>query len=492
MAQIALPVGFWSLPDPRATGRSTVNCFAEISPYGAAQLTAAADGKQKLPPAYLRRAPGTSLLVDDGSSNPVRGMWMMQGVLYTVIGPTLYSSTNGSALTTIGTGITGTGFVRMTDNTACLVVLVPGTKLCWTYCPEGGGFQQLTAAGFTQYGAIDCWFCDSYIVFLALNGREFFNDDGQEISGQSQITFNGGAVFGRELATDLYIGMCVDHREVTLFGAENSDGYANAGNPTGSPFDSAPGSYMAIGMHPDAGYTAAIQNQSVFWLANDRTVRNRVALSQFPNRVSNHAVETVLADANLAGCYAFAYSLGGHMFYALTLPAQPLTLVYDVTTGEWYQASSLINGSWTYWRPLCSINAFGQQLVGDTYAGQIGTLDFNTFTEFGNPLLAKFRTQSVYSNHDRIVHRRLEAIVTAGESTSLTAGAYLTCKVSDDSGRTWRALPMRSLGASGQYTTRATWFNLGMSRDRVYEFELSDPTEYFAVDLQAEVQGGRW
>jgi hypothetical protein len=489
VTQIALPVGYWTLPDPRAAGRSLVNCFAEVSPLSSSQLSSLSDDKQRLPPAYLRRAPGATVFATDGSGNAVRGMWEMAGVLYAVIGPSLYTVSSGGGLVQIATGITGSGFVRMTDNTACLVILVPNSTFCYTYCPNGGGFAPLTAAGFTGFGAIDCWFCDTYICFLAQNGRTMFSDDGQTASGQNQITFNTASVFPRELGTDLFVGMAVDHRQVVMFGQVTTEAVGNVGNAVGSPFASTANTYMPIGMHPSGAYTTVIQDQTVFWLANDLTVRRRNG--QTPLRVSNHSVEYLLSQANLTGCYAFAYSMGGHLMYVLTAPASGLTLVYDVTTQEWHKMESLVGGTWTNWRPLCAGIFFGQQLVGDSQGAGIGALSFTTYTEYGQPMMAKMRTQSVYSEHNRISHRRLELVITPGESLSLSQGAFVTCRVSDD-GMNWRSLPMRSLGASGQYNYRAVWFNLGLSRDRQYEFRISDPTPLFTIDIVAELKGGRW
>jgi hypothetical protein len=488
MTQVALPVGYWTLPDPRASGRSLVNCFAEVSPLSSSQLQSLADDKQRMPPAYLRRAPGATTYATDHSGNAVRGMWPMQGVWYAVIGNSLYTVAAG-ALTLIATGIAGSSFVRMTDNTACLVILVPGTSICYTYCPNGGGFAQLTAAGFTQFGAIDCWFCDTYICFLSLNGRDMFSDDGQTASGQNQITFNTASVFPRELGTDLFVGMAVDHRQVVMFGTATTEAVGNVGNAVGSPFASTANTYMPIGMHPLGAYTAVIQDQTVFWLANDGTVRRRNG--QTPLRVSNHAIEYLLSQANLAGCYAFAYSMGGHLMYVLTAPASGLTLVYDVTTQEWHKMESLIGGKWSYWRPLCALLFNGQQYVGDSQGAGIGLLSFTTYAEYGQPMAAKMRTQSIYDEHNRISHRRLEVVLTPGEDQSLTQGAFVTARYTDN-GLIWKSLPMRSLGVSGSYGARAYWFNLGTSRDRQYEFLIGDPTTLFTIDIVAELKGGRW
>jgi hypothetical protein len=452
----------------------------------------------------LRRMPGMTQLpgFGDGTGNPVRGMWEMAGVQYVVIGPTLYSATidaaNNVTLTVIvsDTIAGGSRFVRMTDNGACMVILVPGTPIAYTYTTSGS-FAPLTSTFFTALGAIDCWFIDSYIVFLAINGTTFFNDDGRQVSGGGQITFTTAASFTREFGTDLFVGGIVDHREVVLFGSRTTEGYINAGNPTGSPFSSAPDSFMQIGAHPLCAYAVVEQDQSVFWVANDKTVRRRNG--QTPTIVSNSGVEQILNTINLTGSYALFPTVYGHLLYVLTCPnangpGAGRTLVYNCRTQKWFELESYdLENSVNAWRPLCYYNGFGYQLVGDTYSDAVGILNENAFTEFANTQICEFVTQSIYDGHNRIQHRRLEIICTAGGATTQTAVPLIDIFESDDSGRTFvQCWDVQNLGGQGQYDARAVVFNLGQSRDRVYKIRVTDPTPVFTVDIQAELQGGKW
>lgn len=62
----------------------------------------------------------------------------------------------------------------------------------------------------------------------------------------------------------------------------------------------------------------------------------------------------------------------------------------------------------------------------------------------------------------------------------------LTLQISDDGGNSYRTMPTISLGLTGKYLTRAQWWRLGMARDRVYQFNLSDPVESWVTDVQLE------
>lgn len=462
-----------------------VNCFAQAAPQLPQLGPNPNDSKQKTPPIVLRRAAGITTLVDDGSGNPVRGLWLMQGVLYAVIGPKLYTVSTSWVLTQVGIGIAGTSFVRMTDNTACLVILVPGTNLAYTYTVTAG-LSQITASGFTSLGAIDCGYIDSFIVFLQNNGQGFFNDDGKAISGTGPITFTTASQFLREFATDLFVGLSIDHRAITMYGTNTAETYINVGNTVGSPFGSAPDGFIELGCA--APYSVAKQDQAPFWLATDLTVRRKSG--QTPLRVSNHGIEGILATANLTGAYALVFAYEGHLFWALTMPAISRTVVLDVTTGEWHELSSYKSG---YWRPLCATQAYGKQLVGDSLSGKIGFLDSKASTEFGDIQPFSWTHQPVYNANARISHRRVELMVGAGLATAYGATPRVTMEVSDDGGETFRKFATRSLGSRGKYNNRVVWTNCGTSRQRVYRFSISDALiTTWVPDLQIDLAPGRY
>lgn len=484
MAQIPIPTGSYSLPDPRASARRLINCFAEQAPAD----NAVNDSKQKQPPIILRRAPGITTFATDGSSRPCRGAWMMGGIEYVVIGTTLYRLSSAGALTSIGTGVFGSGLIRMTDNTQCLVMLTPGTAQITTYTVANG--IQVVAL---PAAAIDCWFIDSYVVFLQEDGRGFFNDDGQIISGTGHITFANGNVFPREFGTDAFVGMAIANRNIYVFGQRTSEVYVDSGSSSsvGTPFTDAPNGFLQIGMLPGTGFSAVVQNNAVYWIANDRTVRYLSSVT--PVRASNHGIESILANLDMTGCYGFAYSLGGHLFIAWTFPVATRTLVLDVTTGEWHEMASFGIG---YWRPLCCHNAFGLYLVGDSQGSGVGYLDFNALTEFGTVRTSYWVHQAVYQGNNRLSHRRLELVLGGGfaplSGTTDAVNPQITLFVSDDGGVTWRALPMRSLGTVGQYLQRLVWFGLGISRQRLYAFEISSAAASWVTDLTLEAEAGRW
>lgn len=506
---IPLPLASYQLADLRAASKRLIGCYPEPAPQ------TQPDDVKSQQPAVLRRWPGLSSFTPTGLPNQLRGLWEMAGVVYAVVGFDLFTVSAAGAYTLVpgsNGNIIGTGFVRMTDNGACLVVLVPGTDTCYTYTPftGGGGWQQLTSSFFLALGgAIDCWFVDTYIVFLANNNGgngsyTFFNDDGRQVTANAQITFTTAASFNREFGTDPFYGMCVDHREVLMLGSRSTEGFVNTGNAVGSPFSAASDTYMPYGVHPQCPYSIALQDNSVFFVCNDLTVRRRNG--QTPVRVSTAGVEAVLSNANkyglLAGTYALSSPAGGptwngHPFYVLTIPLAGRTLVYDCVTQQWFDLVSVLNGQEVQYRGLCYLNAFGKQLVGDSESGTIGYLDDTVQTEFGNanaPVVCAFTTQPLYDNNNRMIVRRVEAVVTAGAGPAPAAAPRIDLLLSGNWGETFDVASddAQTLGVPGDTANRAIWWNIGQHYSLVMQFRVTDPSPVFAVDVTAMIEPCRW
>jgi len=506
---VPLPLASYQLTDLRAGSKRLIGCYPEPAPQ------TEPDDTRDQQPATLRRWPGITTFTPSGLTNPLRGIWEMAGVVYAVVGFDLFTVNSSGTFTIVpgsNSSIIGTGFVRMTDNGACLVILVPGTDICFTYTPfaGGGGLQQLSALFFLNLGgAIDVWYVDTFIVFLANNNGgngsyTFFNDDGRLSSGNAQITFATAASFSRQFGTDPFYGMCVDHRELLMFGSRSSEGFLNTGNPTGSPFSSASDTYMPYGVHPQCPFSIALQDNSVMWVCNDLTVRRRDG--QTPVRISTAGVEAVLSNANkqglLPGTYALSSPAGGptwngHPFYVLTIPLAERTLVYDCLTQQWFDLVSVLNGQEVQYRGLAYLNAFGKQMIGDSESGTIGYLDDTVQTEFGNaatPVVCAFTTQPLYKGNNRQIVRRVEAVVTAGAGPTPSVAPRINLLLSDNWGETFDVSgdDSQTLGLPGDTGNRAVWWNLGQYYSLVMQFRVTDASPTFTVAVTAEVEPCKW
>lgn len=515
-----LPLGSYSALDPRASGKRLVGCFSE-----AADQDSAADAKSEKNPAWLRRMAGIRTVCSDSSNYPVRGFWEMAGVEYVVIGPNLYQMSVDpvTQLATLlqlngSTPITGNGFVRMTDNNACMVILQPGTGNLWTWTltaatnQYAGTFATLAIPAGYPPQAANCWYLDNFIVFLGVgaNGKTFFNDQGFSVTGYGQIVFNLTPVasFTREFGTDPFVGGVVDHRGLMLLGVRTGEGFVTGtNNPTGSPFASSPDSFVELGCHPLCGDTVCHQDQAPMWIASDLTVRR--LNGQTPTVISNSGVDQILQQiaspngqqGSLLGAYALVPTVSGHPLLILQLPnaispegTTGRTLCYDCKTQKWFELASYTPQGIPLgmWRVLCYHNGIGGQLVGDSMASNVGILDTTIFSEFGGPMICEWSYQSFYNGHQRIAVRRVEVVVTPGEGSSLTVAPVIDLLTSVD-GRTYESFQdPQNLGLPGQADNRAIWLNLGQYRDLYLRNRVTDPTPLFTVDAQVSFEPGTY
>lgn len=504
---LPLPLASFQLQDLRASAKRLVGCYPEIlPPDGQSDVD---DSNAASVPVALRRWPGISNLASTNTvGDTVRGMWEMAGTQYAVIGSNFYSVSSAGILTKLNIAggvtipITGSGFVKMTDNGACLVILQPGTTNCWTFSPNNGGtnFQLLTSAFFqTLGGALDCWFVDTFIVFLANNNGNngsytFFNDDGRQVSGNLQITFTTAASFSRQFGTDPFFAMAVDHRQIVMFGSRSTEGFVNTGNATGTPFSAAADTYMPYGVHPNCTFSPVLQDSSVFWIANDLTVRRREG--QSPVRVSNPGIELILQTAQqngqLAGTYCLAPTWHGHPMVVITIPLAARSLVYDCVTQQWFELSSIVNGQEVQWRPLSYFNGFGRQLVGDGLSGTIGYLDPTVNSEYGStsPTICQVVLQPIYNQNKRVAIRRFEVAVTAGQGTVPAYAPQVDAFISDNWGTTFDSLgdQDQTLGVPGDFENRSFWLNLGAHPSATLMVQITDASPVFFIDANADIE----
>jgi hypothetical protein len=469
MARFPLPLASYKLPAPSASSARLVNCFAEPAPKDTT-----------LSGIVLRRAPGISAWGGVATTSiSVRGMHVMADVLYAVIGTNLYSVDSVGATTDIG-DIPGTDRVSMADNGTDLIIVRPETSDGYHY--NGSVTAQIVDAVYLGFGgAIRVGFLDGYFVFLPPDSNRVFN------SGLNAVTFDGLDVFTAEGASGNIRGMLIDHREIILPKDLTTELWYDAANDTGSPFSRSPDGLLDIGIA--GGDSLGQQDNSPFWLANDKTFRR--LSSSTPTKMSQYGIDSqVQRLSQLSDSFSVSYEIDGHLFIAWTFPFAGRTFVYDCSTDEWHERESYGLGRW---RANCVVNAYGKQLVGDSITGRIGIIDTDTFYEWDDPLVCEWTYQSLYADHNRVSLRRFEAVLNTGDAPLTGQGSdpLMTLKVSRDGGNTFRTLPTRSLGATGQYGRRAVWWNLGTGRQIVPRIQLSDPVPVFSVDTQVEADGAR-
>lgn len=455
-------------------------------------------------PAALVGTPGLDLLLTLPTS-PVRGIYMSTtGTLYAVAGNTLYSITDSSdtwSSTVVGTLLTSTGTVSMSDNSLHLF-LVDGTN---------GYYSALGSTTLTQVtdplweGANQVIIADGFFIFNVPNSFEFYFSQSLTsdvtVSGTpADVTLiqNGLGLLSKN-STDPLVGMAWDHRTLWLFGKYETElwydaGAAVDGTQGAPPFQIIQGVYMQVG----CASTFSIQQlgNTIFWVGQDKNGWGAVymANSYAPQRISTYPLEYQISTyGDLSNTTSWCYQAHGHNFYCVNFENADTTWCYDTATGRWHERCYLNNGVFERHLAECHAFAFDTHVVGDYQSGNLYALDDTTYTDNGNVLKSLRSSPHIAKDMDRVFHSKFQlefepgvGLDGSGQGTSPNA----ILRFSDDGGHSWSNEKWAQLGNIGQTRHRAIWRRLGQSRDRVYEISITDPVKRVLIGAEVDIQEG--
>jgi hypothetical protein len=237
-------------------------------------------------------------------------------------------------------------------------------------------------------------------------------------------------------------------------------------------------------------------DNSLMWVASDYTVRRLEGLT--PVRVSTHAIEQWLRDVDMSKGRAWTYTMDGHIFYVLTFTHSASgiprtdTKVYDATTGFWHERETYGRDYWTWGWP--TVMSWGGMIVGSLIDNKLSYIDPGYYADNSVDQRMEWTYQPVLGiDGARAFHDRLEMFfdVGVGLTTGQGSDPKVLLDISNDGGRTWTALPPKSMGAIGEYKKRVHWDGLGSAYQRVYRATVSDPVKCTLSDTILTVRNGR-
>ncbi len=401
------------------SGARLVNCFSELAEGDKADMFA------------VMAIPGLTTFSDIGTQ-PNRGEHVMDGVLYAVNGTSLYSVDASGVETLIGS-IPGSLPVQMADNGAQLAIQSETAG----YVLDSGTIY----TGIVNLGPVSgLTYIDGYFVWLVADSDQFI------ISGLNDgLTYDPLDVATVEGNPDNNIGVINDHRELQFFGSQTVEIWYNSGDAD-FPFERQGNAFIERGIR-DRNSLVKIDN-SVHFVGDDLVVYR---LSGYePVRISTHAIEGDIANATWFR--AFTYTLQGHKQYVLNTDVG--TFAYDMATGAWHDRHSL--GRVNY-RVGYAINAYGRVIMADAYTGKLYIPDLSVNTEDGDEIQMEILLPSIQSQRAKQTLYAYECQIQAGVGNASDADPQIILQYSKDGGSTWSTELSRSMGAVGEYLTRAIW-----------------------------------
>lgn len=432
-------------------GAKLVNAFAEK-----------ADGDKQQDFAVMA-IPGLSVFAAVGTG-PIRGTHTMGGSLFVVSGSDLYSVDSQGQTSLIG-ALPGQSFVQMADNGAELAVAADGIAYVVS---EGLIVQPANLPAVTDVAYIDGYFIwslrdSSQCMYSAIG-------DGTSYDPLDIISAEGlpGSI----------IGIIANHRELHIFKDASTEIFYNSGG-SDNAFERQGNAFIERGCF-DRDSIAKVDN-SVQFLGDDKIVYRLDGYT--PVRISTHAIEYRLSDCTFAR--SFSYTQEGHKFYGLTVDAG--TFLYDLATGTWHERRSWDRDNY---RVGHASALWGGTIFGDNVTSALYRPDFDVLTEAGDPIRVEIELPSLNAARARVTMYAFEAYFETGVGLNSGQGSdpQIMMTYSDDGGRTWSNELWRSLGAIGEYRTRAVWRSLGQFRQRAIRLVVTDPVRKFAIGYFADVR----
>lgn len=386
------------------------------------------------------------------------GVFFWNADIYAVAGGLLYK--NGVFLANLGPDGGPWSFVSTLGGSMKLVL----HNLIHTHWWDGVNVGINVAAGRTfQRG------------FAYLDGTIYAGEQPASIFGSGindPSTWNALNVIQAQQEPDFIVAVYKHHQYVVAFKHWTVEAFWDAGNPVGSPLQPAPGTLLQFGCR-DPGSIQSFEDLMI-WASATKSGSVGVMMMENlqPQTISTPAVERMLQDANWSITYSWSGRISGHRFYCLTLAAQNLSLVYDLTTQRWFQ--------WTYgpthsYLPFASSTfTAARKVLLQHENGSLYTLDQGAFQDDGLDIPVDIYTPTWDGGTRR--RKYLQRLEVVGDQAGMRQ-AFL--RWSDDDYQTFSSQRQIDLGKKRPMTE-----DLGTFRKRAFHLSYNAPTAFRVKALE--------
>lgn len=419
--------------------------------------------------------PGITTFVNFGSE-PIRGLYQKDSYIYVAHRETLYRLANNGTTTILGTLLTVGGRVNFSDN-GNQIMLVDGTY---------GYIYNTSTLAFTQI--VDADFPGGNTVTF-LNGRFIVNDPD---SGQFfwSALYDGTSWDALDYATaesdpDNIVSLVAEQGQLVLFGSKTTEFWADSG--------AADSPYARVGASAIEWGLAAVNSlckfmDSLIFLRKNRLGQVQVCIlsgyQAIP--VSGPDMDYVLGTyGDVSNATGFAYMMNGHPFYQINFPSENKSWLYDGQSKAWSEVES----SGGRHRGEQFVNLLGTMYVSDYENGKLYEMSQTIYTEENQTIVREFigRHQSS-ANLSVFSQVWLEMESGVGLQSGQGSDPQIMLTVSKDGGHEWGNELWRSFGMVGKYKTRAVWNRLGMARDWLFKFRITDPVKVVIIAAWGQVR----
>lgn len=450
------------------------NCFSENTPLSS---------PLKLPAIF--NIPAPDLWVDLENNNDIYGFVIMNQILYVVCGISLYSVTVGKNVTKLGDMATAPAPVEITENGLQITVLT-NSGISYYYDLASDTFDQITDPNYQLASSMTT--IDGYTVFSVRDSGEFFISNNRDTR-----VYDGDDFLNAEALSDNIIKLIAFNRQLFIFGEDSVEIWYNSGVGT-PPFQRVDGTLIENGCI--AKNSIYKDSTGIYFLGDDNIIYHTTSYN--PQRISTFGIEYQISKMNyVQDAIGFTYTQSGHKFYSLTFPSENRTFVFDTSTSLWHERGSFNQNqsSQVNWSCLYGINFNNLTLVNSLEAGKIYFLNQDKYDEPDEkPILMEVITALLFQNYNQFTLSNLILIMDGGvglESPSQGSDPKLMFAFSIDGGMTWIERSPTSIGKIGKYRQKINFENLGIAREFILRFRVSDPVKRSILGAYVQtIEGG--
>jgi len=418
--------------------------------------------------------PGLDLFTSFGDT-PVRGGMELGDYNYVVHRGTLWEVNNAAVAINRGTLDTTSGRVSMTNNGNTLQI-VDGS-FGYTYNTTTNVFTKITDVNFVP-AQTNTWI-DGYFITDQRGstdktkwGRYSWSTDG--------LTYNALNFASAEANPDKIVRVYNDNRELVLFGDVTTEFHSNSG-ALDLPFVR----QAVIEWGLAAVNSVAKMNGSIIYLGRNRMGKTQVLVlnGYTPQEVSNQEISNTFDSyGDISNASGYSYMLGGHPMYVLNFPTVGKSWLYDGSTNLWSKLSSGLTQSQYLGNFANTFTVVSKVLVYDYANGNIYTINANTYTDNGAPIVREMSSRHIFDEKYHSIGRIwLDMETGVGLVNGQGSNPQVMLKISKNGGRTAPVERWAALGKIGSYIARVIWNRLGAARDFVVTARITDPVKVVII-----------
>jgi len=425
---------------------------------------------------YLRPADGMVKIGDGPGAN--RGGINWNGVLYRVMGSKLVTVSQNGTVTVIGNvgdggRVTFTyGFDHLAITSNGKLYLYDGTTLSQVVDPDLGL-------------ALAVVWVDGY--FMTTDGEFLVITELNDPFAVNPLKYGSS-----EADPDPVKALLKLRNEVYALNRHTIEVFDNVGS-TGFPFQRIPGAQIqkgTLGTH-----TCCVFGEAIAFMGSgtNEAISVWVGANATAQKIATREIDEILSEyteAQLSTAFMQERTEGAHQFLEIHLPDQ--TIVFDAAASQalgqpvWFFLRSSLVGRGA-WAVSDAVWAYGRWNVCKPDATDLGYLDKNIASHWGQTVGWEFGTAILYSDGQGAIFHQIELSCLTGR-VEPNADPTVWTSYSVD-GLTYSVEKPARVGTLGQYNKRIVWLQQGYMRNwRLQKFRGTSEAQLAMARLEARLE----